>query len=284
MKALHFENNDREFLLTKESANFLSKIAYDYAGIWIDPSREYYFYHRLLKRIQLLNLPSFEAYCALLEEKGANELDMYINAITTNVTSFFREEIHFEYVASDIIPTLLKKNSLSHQIRIWSAGCSSGEEAYSIAITVAESMPVDSVWNVKILATDINSFVLDVAKIGIYEEEAIDYLTQQQKQHFFLKGTGQNQGKVIVKPELAKMITFNRLNLVTSWPMKSRFDVIFCRNVIIYMNKETQRSLISKFSAFLNPGGYLIIGNAESIIDITNDFKLIKNSVYQKKG
>jgi len=282
MKYFQFENDKQEIPLSKKNVHYLAKLAFDYAGIWIDPSRDYYFYHRLSKRVKTLNLPNFDAYCNLLKHDLSHEIDIFINEITTNVTSFFREEIHFNYLSTTIIPQLMKKNEQTHKIRIWSAGCSSGEEAYSIAMVINEIIPESLGWDVKILATDINSQVLDVAREGIYSEDCIDYFEHDKKKKFFLRGKNQQQGHVLIKPEIKKMVYFKRLNLMSNWPIHNLFDLIFCRNVIIYMQKETQKILINKFNSHLNLEGFLIVGHAESVKNVCDDFILIKNSIYQK--
>ena len=202
-----------------------------------------------------------------------------INAITTNLTAFFRENHHFEYLAKTVIPELQAKNS-DRKIKIWSAGCSTGEEPYSLAITLKESS-LSPQWNVHLQATDLDSNVLASASRGIYTMSRVEGMSKQRLKRWFYRGKGSQQGMVKVKPELNQMISFAQLNLMDNWHVEPQ-DIIFCRNVIIYFNKETKTRLVQKYAESLKPGGYLFIGHSESLYKITDRFELIGNTIYRK--
>jgi chemotaxis protein methyltransferase CheR len=261
----------------------LAKIANEHAGIFLDRTKKNLVYNRLIKRIVALNLPDFDAYCALIKRGDSHELDVFINAITTNVTYFYREKAHFEYLAKAIFPELIKTKK-EPKIRIWSAGCASGEEAYSIGMVVAEvsaEMSLSRGWDIKILATDIDSDSLLVAKKGNYEESEISHLTPEQKNKWFSK-IPHLPGWVTIDPKIKNLVTFKHLNLIAHWPMRGKFDVIFCCNVAIYLNKEAQKQLFDRFRELLPLGGFLIIGLAETLYQSSDCFELIKNTIYQR--
>jgi chemotaxis protein methyltransferase CheR len=230
-----------------------------------------------------LGIDRFENYCRLLEAGDSSEVPQFVNAVTTNLTSFFREMHHFQFLANRVLPELLVKYSKDRRLRIWSAGCSTGEEPYSIAITIRDSLRNKPGWNVQILATDIDSNVLDVANKGIYPEERIRSLNAEMLQSSFKKGIGSNKGYVKISSDLKGMITFQQLNLLEPWPMRSPFDIIFCRNVVIYFNKQNQRILFDRFANALNSGGFLFIGHSESLFNISDRFELIGKTIYLRQ-
>lgn len=274
---------EREFEFTQQDFKLLGDLVTKHAGIIVVPEKFDMFYSRLARRVRALNLTNFKQYCDLLTSGEQGEFHNFINAITTNLTSFFRENHHFEFLKNTIIPELLVKNAASSKIRIWSAGCSTGEEPYSLAITLKEALQQHRHWDVKILATDIDSNVLETASTGLYKEDRIAGLSPERKSKWFLKGKGQNAGMVSVLPELKEMTSFKRLNLMdVSWPMKGPFDIIFCRNVVIYFDRETKEALVDRYTDLLTSQGYLLIGHSESLNKANTRLKLLGNTIYRK--
>jgi len=275
---------DKAFQLSNDDFNFLCQFVYDIAGIVLNASKKEMVYRRLTRIVRDRKLPSFTAYCDLLKTEPKKEKDYFINAITTNLTSFFREQHHFDYMTHHELPKLIR-NSLSHhkRLRIWSSASSTGEEPYSIAITLLEAMKSQlNQWDVKVLATDIDSNVLAVGKNGVYDERRIEDVPKKFKEKYFHKGVGNNENKVKVDRQLQKLITFKKLNLLHDWPMKGPFDIIFCRNVIIYFDKETQQELFSRYYEMLTPGGLLILGHSENLGKYQQHFENVGRTIFRK--
>lgn len=206
----------------------------------------------------------------------------FVNAITTNLTAFFREVHHFDYLATTLLPALLQ-DKVRRRLRLWSAGCSTGEEPYSLAMVVRETLPASVGWDTKILATDIDSNVLATARLGVYSTERASGLSPQHLQRWFRRGTGANAGLMRVVPALQELITFRQLNLMHDWPLRGPFDIIFCRNVAIYFDKATQRRLFDRFADQLDRQGYLFVGHSESLSAITERFELLGKTIYRKR-
>jgi chemotaxis protein methyltransferase CheR len=272
--------SQREFHYTREDFELLRKLVNEHTGISLSDHKQEMLYSRLSRRLRVLKLDSFASYYRLLQGDCGDELMQFINAMTTNLTAFFREPHHFEFLKNELLPRLKIQHAISRKIRIWSAGCASGEEPYSIAMVVREAIPAD--WDVKILATDLDSAVLEKAKLGIYPEEKIANVPKIYLTPSFKRGTGAQKGKVHVEPELQKMVTFKPLNLIHTWPMRGHFDIIFCRNVIIYFDKETQTTLFERFANILVPNGHLFVGHSENLFKLTTRFRLLKQTVYMK--
>ncbi|MGZ4959871.1 MAG: CheR family methyltransferase, partial [Methylomonas sp.] len=197
-------------------------------------------------------------------------------------TSFFREMHHFEYLGNTLIPELLKRNHAVKQIKVWSAGCSTGEEPYSLAMTLMEGVPEN--WDIRILATDLDTNVLTTASEGIYGLDRLSGINEQRLKRWFQKGVGSRSHKVRVKPELRQLVHFRRLNLMQDWPMKGYFDFIFCRNVLIYFDRETKARLAQRYAGLLKEGSYLFIGHSESLYQLNSGFEPIGNTIYKKVG
>jgi chemotaxis protein methyltransferase CheR len=275
---------DKAFELSKKDFNFICQYVYDIAGIVLNASKKEMVYRRLTRIIRDRKIASFTEYCDLLKTEPEKEKDYFINAITTNLTSFFREQHHFDYMVQHELPKLIK-NSLTNnkRLRIWSSASSTGEEPYSIAITLLETMKKSlAQWDAKILATDIDSNVLAAGKSGIYDDRKIEDIPKKIKEKYFHKGVGNNQNKVRVDKELSKLITFKQLNLLHDWPMKGPFDIIFCRNVIIYFDKETQQELFARYYEMLTPGGLLILGHSENLGPSQAHFENVGRTIFRK--
>lgn len=277
------EKQGREFHLSDDAFRFIARFVGDQTGIVLSDAKRDMVYSRLVRRLRELGLDGFDAYCRRLEEDGGEELNNCINAITTNLTAFFRENHHFEHLQHAVLPELVRRRADKRRIRIWSAGCSTGEEPYSIAMVVRGCAHLNNGWDVKILATDLDSNVLDAASRGVYSEERVAGMAPERLKRWFLRGTGGgSQGKVRVRPELQQPITFRRLNLLHPWPHQGPLDVIFCRNVVIYFSKDTQKDLFNRFAEMLPLGGILFIGHSESLFNVCDRFKLIGNTIYQR--
>ncbi len=274
----------RQYEFSDSDFNYFRKIADRLTGIHLADNKKELVYGRVTRRLRALRLQSFSDYIALLESGDASELEQFTNMITTNLTSFFREMHHFDFLTQDVIPTLMKNKPRGSRIRIWSAGCSTGEEPYSIAMALRESIPGLAGWDVKILATDLDSEVLAHGAAGVYADDRVNGIPSIYLEKYFEKGRGPNAGKVRVKEEVRNMITFRRLNLMENWPMKGPMDVIFCRNVVIYFDKPTQTRLFAKFFNILADDGRLFVGHSEALYKVTDKFELLGKTVYKKAG
>ncbi len=269
-----------EFVYTDEDFFRVQRIIGEHAGINLSDAKKSLVYNRLTKRLRLFKMSSFSEYLDYVDTHVEEEFSHFVNAITTNLTFFFREEHHFDFLRQIEFPRIVERNQQSRRVRIWSAGCSTGEEPYSLAITVKESFPPG--WDVKILATDLDFNVVNHGKAGVYDQKRVEGMSKDRLNRWFRKGSGDNDGKVRVVDELRDLITFKQLNLMHDWPMKGPFDVIFCRNVMIYFNKETQSRLTDRYASYLVEGGHLIIGHSESLFKVSERFKLIGKTIYQR--
>ena len=274
---------DREFNFTDKDFQFLRELVSTHTGIKLADAKREMVYGRLSRRLRQLGLSSFAEYCTHLEQNIDSEIGTLINAITTNLTSFFRERHHFSYLTQTLAP-MLEKSNTHKRIRVWSAGCSTGAEPYSLAITLREALPSARGWDVKILATDIDTNVLQTASNGVYNEKEVAEIPPAQVKRWFMKGKDENAGNVRASKELRDMITFRQLNLLGPWPMRHQFDFIFCRNVVIYFDKDTQRKLFDRYADILVPEGHIFIGHSESLYKVTERFKLIGQTIYRKTG
>lgn len=273
-------SQQREFIMSDSDFEKISEFAYLYTGIVLGPQKKDMVYGRLARRLRELGLQRVDRYLDLIDTESKPEVSKFINAITTNLTSFFREPHHFDFLASTACPEWQKTNASSKKIRIWSAGCSTGEEPYSIAMTLRENMNLSN-WDCKILATDLDSKVIEKGQQGIYGSDRIETLPPERKKQWFLQD--RNHPDVVkVKPSLQELISFKRLNLLEPWPMKGKFDLIFCRNVVIYFNEQTQAVLFDRYADILKDGGYLIIGHSESLNRVCQRFQPIGKTIYRK--
>jgi chemotaxis protein methyltransferase CheR len=270
----------QEFPLSEDDYRMLTAIVYDRSGIVLGPNKVNMVYSRLVRRLRELQLPSFRAYCDLLNgEGGADELGMLINAITTNLTRFFREVHHFDHLRDVVVPGIADCKA-PRRMRIWSAGCSSGEEPYSIAMTLTDAIPNLDRWDVRILATDLDTTMVSTGSAGIYAADAVAELPKATQGKYFRR-LADDPDKAQVSEKIRKLITFKSLNLLGAWPMKGPFDAIFCRNVMIYFDAKTKIALVNRYAQMLKPEGWLYIGHAESLLDVTG-VQLCGRTIYRK--
>jgi chemotaxis protein methyltransferase CheR len=270
----------REFQFTDADFCKVRELVRGSIGISLADSKRELVYGRLARRVRHLGLGSFAEYLACLEAGAEAELEQFCNAITTNLTAFFRERHHFEFLARDVLPALLRRNARSRRIRIWSAGCSTGEEPYSIAMVVRETLGGLSGWDLRILATDVDSSVLAHAKTGIYDAERFERAEGLRRDRWFRPVAGGRRHEA--GPELKALIAFRRLNLIEPWPMRGPFDVIFCRNVIIYFDKETQRDVVGRMAGLQRDGDHLILGHSESLLNVTDRYGLASRTIHRR--
>ncbi|MFL9610370.1 CheR family methyltransferase [Methylobacillus sp. Pita2] len=264
----------KEFDFTEADFARVRKLIYQAAGISLSDSKHEMVYSRLARRLRATGISSFQHYLDVLESgSGSDEWEAFTNALTTNLTSFFREHHHFPILAEHI-------RKAAQPISIWCCASSTGEEPYSLAITACEAFgtlrpPVE------IIATDIDTNVLATAAAGIYTYDRIEKLPMEQKKKFFLRGTGKQQGMVRVRDDLRKLISFRPLNLLDgNWPVRGPFDAIFCRNVMIYFDKPTQAAILKRFAPLMKPDGLLFAGHSENFLYATDAFKLLGKTVY----
>jgi len=278
---------DKAVRLTNDDFKFICDFVYRSTGIVLNDNKREMVYRRLTRIIREKKLNSFSDYCQLLRQQEEQEKDYFINAITTNLTSFFREQHHFDYLTNEELPKLIASKEMQangkKRLRIWSSASSTGEEPYSIAITLLEKMhALMPSWDVKILATDIDSNVLATGKSGIYEYRRIENIDEKFRRNYFHRGCGKNEEKVRVDKNLRELITFKQLNLLHEWPMTGPFDIIFCRNVIIYFDKATQQDLFARYFEMLAPGGLLMLGHSENLGAFTQHFDNVGRTIFRK--
>ncbi len=261
----------------------LARVAHAEAGLVLPPDKAPMVMSRIGKRMRRVGARSLEEYCELLEcpDCGEERREM-IFALTTNVTSFLREAHHFECFRETILPELVTRARQGGRVRLWSAGCSTGQEPYSLAMTVLEAFPEAATTDLRILATDIDPHVLREARGGSYAEQLLQPLPEIWRSRFFEPGS-EATGQWRVKEEVRRLVVFRELNLLDRWPMKGRFDAIFCRNVVIYFDRVTQSALWPRFHGALAPGGYLFLGHSERI-DLADQppFRPAGTTIYQR--
>ena len=272
---------EKEFPFTDKDFQFIQTLVAERTGIVLTEIKRTMVYSRIARRIRHCGVSTFEEYCQLLKAGDESELISFTNAITTNLTSFFREPHHFEYLANTVLPEL-EKTKKDKRIRIWSAGCSSGEEPYSIAMTVQDYFGKKSGWDIKILASDLDFDMVERASGGVYKEDRVTGLDKKHLKNYVKKGKGDLQGSVKMDSRLMDMITFKQLNLLHEWPFKGPFDFMFCRNVVIYFNKETQKELFDRYANHLPENAPLFIGHSESLFKVTDRFKSMGQTIYRK--
>ncbi|MBU0910420.1 MAG: protein-glutamate O-methyltransferase [Proteobacteria bacterium] len=290
IKSTPTDPNTDEFapLLADKEFRRLSSLIYDIWGIHLPPAKKTMVSSRLRKRLKALRHPSFKAYIDYVMSPAGrhNEWSHLIDAVSTNKTDFFREKIHFDFLSRNMLPRMAAalRKSAGRILRVWSAGCSSGEEPYTMAMVLTEYQNQNPWFSFAVTATDINNQVLDEAIRGIYDDETLTPVPKFLLYKYFMKGKGNLAGYHRVVPELRQRICFQRVNLMErSFGFKSPFDIIFCRNVIIYFDQQTQRQLFHKFYSNLTPNGFLFLGHSENLHGMDDKFVKVESSVYQCK-
>lgn len=266
----------REFHFTRQDFERVRKLIYEHAGISLSDSKQELVYSRLSRRLRATGIKQFSEYLALLESNNEAEWEEFANSLTTNLTSFYREPHHFPILAKHL-QTVAGK----HPISLWCSAASTGEEPYTMAITVLEALGRQA-GDVKILATDLDTRVLTTAKAGVYPEERVAKMSPDLVRKYFLKGTGNQSGMVKVKEEVQNLVTYRQVNLLhKDWPIRGPLDAIFCRNVMIYFDKPTQLDILKKFVPLLRHDGLLFAGHSESFHHADEFFKLRGKTVYE---
>lgn len=254
---------DAEFRMTAKDLQDIASMIYDDAGIFLTETKASLVYSRLAKRIRRIGMDSFASYCKLVAgADGADERRQMLSLLTTNFTRFFREEHHFDHLRDEVLPELVQRAKAGGRVRLWSAGCSQGQEPYTIALTLLSVMPDAERYDVKILATDIDPLVVSHARQGVYDDAAIETVSSQLRGQWF-KSLG--DGQWCVDDAVKRLIAFRELNLMRDWPFKGPFDVLFCRNVVIYFDEATQARIWSRYADMLTDGGWLYIGHSERV-------------------
>lgn len=267
----------REFTWTDADFDRVQTLIYQRAGISLHDGKHAMVYSRLSRRLRDTGYQSFKEYLTWLEKQDGPEWQEFVNALTTNLTSFFREHHHFE-----ILSEYLKSNKSHAAWRVWCSAASTGEEPYSILMTVADALGANA--HLKLTASDIDSKVLAAATQGVYRLENLKNVNEGQLQRFFLKGKASNSGMVRIKPELQKMVDFIIVNLIRDdWPFREPFDVVFCRNVMIYFDAPTQRKVLERIHRVMAPGGLLFVGHAENFSESRDLFVLKGKTVYERR-
>jgi chemotaxis protein methyltransferase CheR len=266
--------------LTEADFERISDLVYRHCGINLHEGKRDLVRARIFKRLRAVGASTAVQYIRMMESDGTGqEFHRLIDVLSTNLTSFFREDGHFNFLREKFLPTLVKRKQASApRIRAWSAGCSTGEEAYSLSMTLQDVL--GSGWNIKLLATDISHPVLATARAGRYDKNRLASVPAALRSRFF-SATGEKD-KFKATPELAGIIQFNYLNLMDRWPFTGPFDFIFCRNVMIYFDKETQQRLIQRFWDCLAPGGMLFTGHSESLTGVSHRFSYVQPTIYAK--
>jgi chemotaxis protein methyltransferase CheR len=271
-----------DFEISTEEFKRFQTLIYDESGISLNDQKQGLVASRLSKRLRELKLSSLSEYHAhVTKDPSQEEFTRMLDLISTNKTDFFREPKHFDFLREEILPQLESEK----RIRIWSSACSTGEEPYTIAMTLHDGVSDATLWNCKILASDLSTRVLAKAAAGVYDADRVHDVPPETVRRHFLRGRGASDGMIKVKPHLSAMIQFRRLNLMDEqFPIKNPLDLIFCRNVMIYFDRPTQERLVNKCYRYLKPGGYLFIGHSESLQWVTHPFTVVAPTIYRKNG
>jgi chemotaxis protein methyltransferase CheR len=279
--------DDSRLSITDNEFRQLRQFIHAHTGIALSDHKRALVCSRLAKRLRYHELKNYAEYYTLLthNDPEGEELIAMINSITTNKTDFFREPHHFQFLTEEVFPAYRKNPQRDRPFRIWCAAASTGEEPYSLAITALEAMPSFNHDDIRILATDIDTDVLTRAVYGIYKFEQVKRIPEDLLRRYFLRGRGEHEGEVIVKPILKTLVHFRWLNLQDEpWPMQSLFDVILCRNVLIYFDKPTQQKLFQRLGRALKKDGYLMLGHSEAMHGLNEMFRPVGHSIYQYRG
>lgn len=266
----------REFHFARKDFDHICKLIYDHAGISLNSTKEDMVYSRLARRLRATGFNTFGEYLALLQDKSHPEWEEFVNSLTTNLTAFFREEHHFGLLAKHV-----QMQRSKHPVTLWCSASSTGEEPYSMAMTMIKLFQSRTP-PVKIIATDLDTNVLAKAQAGVYPVDRLEKMPRDMVRQFFLRGSGSRSGLAMVRPELRDMISFRQLNLLgDTWDVEGPLDAIFCRNVMIYFDKDTQLRILERFAPLLRPDGLLFAGHSESLQHAAALFKLHGQTVYE---
>ena len=271
----------QEFALHDGDFRKIARLVTEKTGIVVNDRKRAFISGRLGRRLRVLGLSNFSEYCRLLEGcEGESERHMLVNAVTTNHTAFFREPHHFDYLAKVALPEIVEANDKGRgRLRIWSAGCSTGEEPYTLALVLCEQAHRLPDWDVKILATDLDTNVVAHAAAGRYDAERVRSIPADYRQKYV---DVQSDGSGVMGHAPRALISFAPLNLLEKWPMRGPFDIIFCRNVVIYFDKPTQRRLFDRYAEMLKPDGWMIIGHSENLLGVSDRFRPVDRTVYRR--
>ena len=274
----------REFDFSDADFRSLAKYAHEQAGISLADSKRNLVYSRLSRRLRTLGLTTFRDYREYLAA-NESELEAFINAISTNLTKFFRESHHFDHFRTHVAVPFVQTGHKApgQRLRVWSAGCSTGEEPYTIAVVLKREVRDVSRHDIKILATDIDTQVIAKGVQGVYPANSIDEVPKTYLEFFQPAGGDGEAANIVMDDEVKSLITFRRLNLMESWPFSGKFDAIFCRNVMIYFDNPTKAALVERYTQQLKPGGWLYIGHSESLIGSHPGLKLVGRTVYRRE-
>ena len=268
------ELSDKEF-------EALRQLIYTHTGIALAPYKRYLVQARLGRRLRALNLATYAEYHELLVSGNGAELTEFINAMTTNKTDFFRESHHFDYLRATWLPA--RRAVGARRLRLWSAACSTGEEPYTIAVTVLDALDGAAGWDVKILASDIDTEVLARAEAGTYTMEQVKPVPPPLLTKYFQRGRGQQEGSVRVTPAVRSLIAFRRINFLDDpWPIRATFDAIFCRNVLIYFDRPTQQRLLTRLLGYLAPDGLIFLGHSETAFGLVAGLSPVGATIYRR--
>jgi chemotaxis protein methyltransferase CheR len=272
-------------LLGDAEFKFLRDFVYRHCGIALSEQKRQLVQGRLLRRLRALGLKEFASYCELLRRDPDGELGELASAISTNVTAFFREMHHYDLLVEQLLPRWLEEKKHGGRLRIWSAGCATGEEPYALAMVLAEALErTGSHVDARILATDLSPQALEHAQAGMYALDRMGGISDERRRRWFLRGEGQYEGYACVHQRLRELVTIQPLNLLHDWPMRGPFDAIFCRNVVIYFDKPTKQRLFERYAGLLVPGGYLFLGHSESMHGLSDAFDLVGRTVYRRRA
>lgn len=272
-------HQNREFAFSEHDFRFIVNLVNEQTGIVLASHKQDMVYSRLARRLRALGLRSFAEYCDLVKhDTEGGEIGNLVNAITTNLTSFFREEHHFRHLHDAVLAPLVRTSPAQKRLRIWSAGCSSGMEPYSIAMTIQSALRHAKGWDARILATDIDTNMLATGEGGEYPLSEYEHIPSAYRGDVHKNA----RNKIEMAQELKDLIAFKPLNLLEKWPMRGSFNAVFCRNVVIYFDKETQKTLFSRIADQLQPDGWLYIGHSENLFGVSDRFELVGRTIYRK--
>jgi len=269
----------REFEFSDADFRALAKIAYDHAGITLPEAKKNLVYGRLSRRLRTLEMSTFEDYRKHLAENSEEELEFFINALSTNHTKFFREQHHFEHFTAHVVAPFVAAHPNGGRLRMWSAGCSSGEEPHTLALILNAEIKNVASRDLRILATDIDTDVLRRASLGVFSTESVEAVPAKYRGAM---SKVEGDDKVAIDRNVCSLITFGQLNLMNDWPVRGPFDAIFCRNVMIYFDQPTKAKLVDRFTDLIRVGGWLYIGHSESLIGSHPRLKLSGRTIYRR--